>query len=80
MAVFELCLRHVDRAPMLWDHNGREVTIDIASRRDEHLSAGVADRQVIGEKELLLLSLLCCRPQMQHGFRILRQRKRGCRD
>jgi hypothetical protein len=60
MAVLELGLRHVDRAPMLWDHNGREVAIDIASRRDEHLSARVADRQVIGEKELLLLSLLCC--------------------
>jgi hypothetical protein len=44
---------------MLRDHDGGEVAIDIASRREEHLSAHVADRQVIGEKELPLLGFLC---------------------
>jgi hypothetical protein len=58
MPVLELRLRHIDRALMLRDHSGGKVAIDIASRRDEHLSARVADRQVIGEKELVLFGFL----------------------
>jgi len=47
---------------------------------DEHLPAHVANCQIIGEKKLLLLGFLCRWPQMQLAFRVLRQRKRRCRE
>jgi hypothetical protein len=60
VAVFELCRRYIDRALMLRDHDGREIAIDMPGRREEHIARHVADRQIVGEEELLLLGLLRC--------------------
>jgi hypothetical protein len=80
VAVLELRLRHVDRGLMMGNHDVGKIAIDIAGRRDEHVTVHVAHREIVGEKELSLFSFLRPLSRVKRAFRRLRQSKRHSRD